>query len=83
MYEIICKIKVTSYKTNTLKDFLMAYKPYLAHDEQVVESNYGCCALDGRDVEYKSHFYIFLEWESIRIHLFRQWDQWVQQDQLV
>ena len=44
----------------------------------MVELNYGCCALDGSDVEYKSHFYIFLEWESIRIHLFHQWDQWVQ-----
>ena len=44
----------------------------------MVELNYGCCALDGSDVEHKSHFYIFLEWESIRIHLFHQWDQWVQ-----
>ena len=47
----------------------------------MVELDYGCCALDGNDVEYKFHFYIFLEWESIRIHLFHQWDQWVQRVQ--
>ena len=74
----ICKLPIY-YMLIQLKNLSsLAYKPYLAHDEQVVELDYGCCALDGNDVEYKFHFYIFLEWESIRIHLFHQWDQWVQ-----